>query len=71
MICGKCNSSKETVLVSQNYQLPNAICTIHHIPATKCNCQLYISNSINQEIVDYLEENKAANSTLNVSFAQV
>lgn len=71
MICGKCQSKKQNVLTVQNFQVGRNNVTIHHIPATQCNCTLYISNSVNQEIRGYFEENKTELINGQMSYSEI
>lgn len=71
MICGKCQSKKQNVLTVQSFQVGQNIVTIHHIPATQCNCTLYISNSVNQEIQGYFEENAAELTTGQMTYSDI
>lgn len=71
MICGKCFSKKENVLTNQSYQLSNAVLTVHHIPATQCNCRVYVSNSVNQEIKEYIDDQATLSGQVHISFSVV
>lgn len=71
MICGNCQSKKTNILTVQSYQAGKGTVTIYHIPATQCNCTLYISNSVNQEIREFLELNGQKMGTVNMSYSDV
>ncbi|MBQ0138004.1 MAG: hypothetical protein KBT36_01800 [Kurthia sp.] len=71
MICGKCFSEKQNVLIDQVYPVGGAILTIHHIPATQCNCRIYVSNSVNQEIAEYIENSDSKSGQIHISYSEV
>lgn len=71
MICGNCQSKKDNVLTIQSYLVSQGTVTIHHIPATQCNCRLYISNSINQEIKEFLELEGQKMGTVHISYSEI
>ncbi|GEK33018.1 hypothetical protein [Kurthia sibirica] len=71
MICGKCNCTKKNVLTAQSYQLNSTVLTIQNIPASQCNCQLYINSAIEMEIQSYIDEHRASLEPIFVSFTDV
>lgn len=71
MICGKCNCKKKNVLTAQSYQLDMSILTIQNIPASQCNCQIYINTAIEIEIQSYIEEHRNSKEPLFISFTNV
>lgn len=71
MICGKCFSEKQNVLVDQMYPVGTGIVTVYNIPATRCNCRLYVSNSVNQEIDEYIKGLSTQNGPMHVSYSKV
>lgn len=71
VICGKCQANKEAVLITQQYQLQQSLVTIHYIPATRCNCQTYISTTVQQEIQAYLTENANLTQPKVLSYSEV
>lgn len=71
MICGACFSEKQNILTEQTYPAMNTIVVVHHIPATQCNCRVYVSNSVNQEIKEYIESKSALNGQVHISYSEV
>lgn len=71
VICGKCQANKEAVLITQQYQLQQSLVTIHYIPATRCNCQTYISSTVQQEIQSYLTEHANLAQSKAIAYSEV
>jgi len=71
MICGKCDCEKKTALVVQSFKLNSGELHIQNIPASLCDCDVWIAPSIRMELQRYATENSHLQGIHNISFEEI